>query len=70
MHKTKSRGPGRMKKLRSMCQAELSAKSQKKDFNSMKRSNLLDKEFKVLIIKTLTSSGEEGVNTARSSTER
>lgn len=36
----------------------------------MKISNLLDKEFKVLIIKMLTSSEEEWVNTVRTSTER
>lgn len=45
-------------------------KSQKKDFDSMKISNLLDKEFKVLIIKMLTGSEEEWVNTVRTSTQR
>lgn len=36
----------------------------------MKISNLLDKEFKVLIIKMLTGSEEEWVNTVRTSTQR
>lgn len=35
----------------------------------MKMSNLLDKEFKVLIIKMLTSSEEKWVKTERTSTE-
>ena len=48
----------------------LKSKEQRKKLHEMEINNLSDKEFKVMIIKILTNSGEEWMNTVRTSKKK
>ena len=53
-----------------MFQIKEQDKSAEKDLKEMEISNLPDKEFKVMVVKMLTSLGEEWMNTVGTSAKR
>ena len=52
--KDKLKESGKIWRLRDIFQTKEQGKNRKKDFNKMEISNLLDKEFKLIITKMLT----------------
>ena len=57
-----------MRKQRNMTQMKEQNKTPEKEQNKMNTSNLLDAEFKTLVIRMLKKLGEEQINSERTST--
>ena len=53
-HRSKNREAGKMRRQKKTFQTREQDQTPEKDINKMERSNLPDKEFKVMVIKLLT----------------